>query len=133
MSGPQDYAQAMLWFRKAAEHGSPDAKLDIGLMYHKGRGVPQDYAQATAWYQKAADQGDYHAQCNLGFMYDNGLGVTQNYAEAYYWFAIAAHGKTERTKQEQIIELRDGAASHLTPAVLLREQKRVSEWFEDGD
>jgi hypothetical protein len=104
-------------------------------MYHKGQGVPQDYAQATAWYQKAAEQGNYQAQCNLGFMYDNGLGVTQNYAAAYYWFAIAAHGETESGKQEQIIKLRDGAASHLTPAVLLREQKRVREWLEseDGD
>ena len=67
------------------------------------------------------------------FYVNNGLGVTQNDAEAYYWFAIAAHGETESGKQEQIINLRDGAASHLTPAVLLRERKRVSEWFEDGD
>lgn len=63
-------------------------------------------------------------------MYNNGLGVAQNYAEAYYWFAIAAHGETDSGKQEQIIKLRDDAASHLTPTVLSREQKRVSEWLE---
>jgi uncharacterized protein len=131
--GPQDYAQAMSWFRKAAEQGSSDAKLNLGLMYHKGQGVPQDYAQATAWYQKAAEEGNYKAQCNLGFMYNNGLGVTQNYAEAYYWFAIAASAGKESAEQKQIIKLRDDAASHLTPATLSREQKRVSERLEAED
>jgi len=64
-----------------------------------------------------------------------GLGVTQNYAEAYYWFAIAASAEIESAEQKQIIKLRDDAASHLIPAVLSREQKRVSEWLEseDGD
>jgi TPR repeat protein len=98
-----------------------------------GKGVPQDYVQATARYQKAADSGSYQAQCNLGFMYNNGLGVKQNYAEAYYWFAIAADGEPDSGKQKEIIKLRDGAASHLPPAVLIREQKRVSEWSEGGD
>jgi TPR repeat protein len=66
-------------------------------------------------------------------MYSNGLGVTQDYAEAYYWFAIAASAEIESAEQKQTIKLRDDAASHLTPAVLSREQKLVSEWFEDGD
>jgi TPR repeat protein len=75
--GPQDYAQAMSWFRKLAEQGSSDAQLNLGLMYHKGQGVPQDYVQATAWYQKAAEQRNYKAQCNLGFMYNNGCVSTR--------------------------------------------------------
>ena len=44
-------------------------------------------------------------------------------------FAFGSAG----VKQKEMIKRRDAAASHLTPAVLLREQKRVSEWFEDGD
>ena len=83
--------------------------------------------------KKVAQKGNYQAQSNLGFMYSNGLGVARNYAEAYFWFAIAASAGIESAEQKQTIKLRDDAASHLTPAVLSREQKRVSDWFEGGD
>jgi tetratricopeptide (TPR) repeat protein len=53
---PQDYAQAVAWFRKAAEQGNAVAQEFLGIAYMNGLGVPQDYAQARAWYQKAANQ-----------------------------------------------------------------------------
>ena len=40
---PQDYAEAMKWYRLAAEQGHTDAQYNLGLMYDNGRGVPQDY------------------------------------------------------------------------------------------
>jgi TPR repeat protein len=54
---PQDYAQAVQWYRKAAEQGLAQAQYNLGFMYDKGRGVRQDDAQAVAWYRKAAEQG----------------------------------------------------------------------------
>src|SRR2546423_1782500 len=38
---PQDYAQAMQLFRKAADQGNAEAQNAIGEMYLKGQGVPQ--------------------------------------------------------------------------------------------
>ena len=65
----QDYAEALRWFRKAAEQGNADAPNNLGAMYYNGYGVRQDYAEAVKWYRQAADQGNADAQNNLGAMY----------------------------------------------------------------
>jgi TPR repeat protein len=52
---PQDYAQAAVWYRKAAERGDADAEEGLGELYRNGQGVPQDYAQAYFWLDLAAD------------------------------------------------------------------------------
>ena len=87
---PQDYAQAVAWFRKAAEQGNAKGQNGLGAMYGSGQGVPQDWVQAVVWFRKAAEQGEAMAQCNLGVRYDNGQGVTQDYAQAAGWYRKAA-------------------------------------------
>jgi len=81
----KDYAQAMQWYRKAADQGNADAQNAIGEMYLKGQGVRQDYAQAMRWYRKAADQGLAEARNNVGYLYSRGLGVPQDCAVAAKW------------------------------------------------
>jgi TPR repeat protein len=54
---PQDYAEAMRWYRQAADAGSGAAMINIGTLYEDGWGVPQDFAEAIKWYRKAADAG----------------------------------------------------------------------------
>jgi len=46
---PQDYAQAVSWYRKAADQVSPKAQNNLGFMYRDGRGVAQDYVAAHKW------------------------------------------------------------------------------------
>ena len=87
---PQDYAEAVKWYRKAADQGYPAAQYNLGVMYDQGQGVPQDYAEAARWYRKAADQGDANAQLGLGVMYAKGQGVPQDYVEAHMWLNLAA-------------------------------------------
>jgi TPR repeat protein len=53
----QSYAEALKWYRKAAEQGDVGAQNDLGLMYDEGQGVPQDYVIAHMWYTLAAAQG----------------------------------------------------------------------------
>jgi hypothetical protein len=127
---PQDYAQAVYWCRKAAEQGYAHAQSGLGVMFEKGRGVPQDYAQAVYWYRKAAEQGDAEAQVRLGNLYSSGYGLPQDYAQAYFWLGLAASGKVEGVKQEDVDKLRGDAASHLTPAELSQVQERVRKWLE---
>ena len=43
---PQDYAEAVKWFRLAADQGDAGAQSILGVMYDEGHGVPQDYAEA---------------------------------------------------------------------------------------
>ncbi len=53
---PQDYAEAMKWYRKAAEQGHAKAQLFLGNMYFFGQGVSKDYVQAYMWYILAASR-----------------------------------------------------------------------------
>jgi uncharacterized protein len=54
---PQDYAQAVAWWRKAADQGLADAQVSLGWMYADGKGVPKDYAIAYMWFNLAAAHG----------------------------------------------------------------------------
>ena len=56
--GPQDFAAAASWYRKAAEQGHANAQRSIGGMYDRGQGVTQDYVQAHKWFNIAAATGD---------------------------------------------------------------------------
>ena len=51
---PQDYKEAVRWYRAAAEQGLAAAQNNLGAMYDEGQGVPQDYIQAHMWYNLAA-------------------------------------------------------------------------------
>jgi len=61
----QDHAQAVAWYRKAAEQGEAMAQNNLGVMYENGQGVKKDRAQALGWYRKAAAQGNDRARNNL--------------------------------------------------------------------
>ena len=87
---PQDYAEAVKWYRLAAEQGDVGAQFKLGFIYGNDKGVPQNYAEAVKWYRLAAVQGDAIAQSNLGIMYVEGRGVPQDYAEAVKWYRLAA-------------------------------------------
>jgi len=50
---PQDYAEAVKWYRLAARQGLPNAQFHLGLMYYAGRGVPQDFVRAHMWFNLA--------------------------------------------------------------------------------
>jgi TPR repeat protein len=93
---PQDYAEAVHWYRKGADQGNAKAQYGLGFMYYEGKGVPQDYAEAARWFRKAADQDAARAQDGLGSMYFQGKGAPQDYAEAARWYRKAAdHGDEE--------------------------------------
>lgn len=89
----KNYAEAVKWYRKAAEQGHAGAQANLGFMYRNDFGVKQDYVAAVEWYRKAAEQNDAHAQNNLGFMYQGGYGVRQNYVVAIDWYRRAAEQK----------------------------------------
>src|SRR6266542_3256017 len=87
---PQDYGEAVRWYRKSAEQGYTKAEYNLSSMYRDGEGVPQDYAEAERWYRKSAEQGDGNAQYVLGYMYYYGYGVAQDKGEANRLFNQAA-------------------------------------------
>ena len=49
---PQDYAEAVKWWRKAAEQGFAASQYNLGVAYEKGGGVPQDDGEAVKTYKE---------------------------------------------------------------------------------
>ena len=87
---PQNYAEAVKWFGRAAKQGDAEAQFNLGLMYGKGKGVTQDDEAAARWIRRAAEQGVVQAQFNLGISCHKGEGVPQDDGEAAKWFRRAA-------------------------------------------
>jgi TPR repeat protein len=58
---PQNDAEAMRWYERAAEQGEPRAQYNLGLMHLNGQGVPPDVVKAYFWVSLSASQGNAHA------------------------------------------------------------------------
>jgi TPR repeat protein len=90
-----DYADAMRWYRQAAEAGNTDAMNRLGVMYDNGQGAAEDPVQAVAWFRKAAEAGDPAGMNNLASMYGHGRGVSQDEGQAVRWYRKAADAGDE--------------------------------------
>ncbi len=49
-----NYAEAVKWYRAAAEQGDATAQYNLGNMYLAGQGTEKDYVQAYVWFTLAA-------------------------------------------------------------------------------
>lgn len=87
---PQDYNEAVKWFRLAAEQGYDLAQGVLGAFYSIGEYVTQNHSEAVKWLLLAADQGQAEAQFFLGLSYRLAQGVTQDISEAAKWYRLAA-------------------------------------------
>ena len=75
----------------AADGGTMDARLALGVMYLSGRGVHKDYAAALHWLEPAAKAGNAEAQVRVGLIYEaGGQGVTIDATKALGWYDRAA-------------------------------------------
>ena len=67
----QDDAQAVAWYRKAAEARHPMAQANLGVMYEHGHGVAQDLVQAQKWYILSASKFPASEAKSLGLVIRN--------------------------------------------------------------
>ena len=88
---PGHDAEAVTWYRKAADAGDLPSLFRLGQLLHLGKGVPQNALDATAKI-KAAAEADYQpAFMTLGERYELGLGVPRRSdPNAYIWYLKAA-------------------------------------------
>ena len=99
---PQNTAEAILWWRKAADQNHLPAEHDSGVDYCDGKIVPQDPGEGIRWLRKVAEQGEEasgdfavlsdieDARTRLGMAYWYGTGVKRDYAEAVKWHLKSA-------------------------------------------
>jgi TPR repeat protein len=88
--GRKDYAEAMRWYRQAADGGDADSQSKVGLLYENGWGVEKNPQEAVRWFRLAADQGSAEAETQLGLLYANGQGVPKDHHQAAIWYQKAA-------------------------------------------
>ena len=92
---PKDYAEAVKWYRRAAEGNHALAQRSLGICYEGGQGVEKDCVEAVKWYRKAAQQNVAGAQFSLGSCYEDGRGVEKDHVEALKWYRKAAEQNDE--------------------------------------
>jgi len=89
-NNPQNPAEKIEIYRKAAERGDAVAQCKLGTHYAYGEGLTKDFAVSAKWMRKAANQGVARAQYMLGVQYADGSGVHKDSTEACKWFRKAA-------------------------------------------
>jgi TPR repeat protein len=85
-----DAAEALRWFRAAADAGLPMAMNMVGRCHEYGFGTAVDYVEAARWYRRAAARGCDWAAYNYAHLLANGRGVRKDRAAAFTWFRLAA-------------------------------------------
>ena len=102
----QSDAEAVKWYRKAAEQGHIEAQNRLGMMYRDGRGVTQDHTEAVKWFLKAAEQGNADAQFNLAEAYYHGEGIAKDDDKAHFWYCKASgQGVEKASRFVKLLEL----------------------------
>lgn len=97
---PQDFTQAIHWYRKAANLGLPVAAQALGKRYLLGQGVEKNETKAMKWFRIAAEADTEEcavSQFILGMFYLEGTENTPiDKKQALIWFKKAAnHGYTD--------------------------------------
>ena len=85
----QDYAEAVKWYRKAAEQGHADGPVQPRRHVANGQGVAQDYAEAVKWYRKAQSR-EPRSPVQPRPHVRQRPRRPQDYAEAVKWYRKAA-------------------------------------------
>ena len=88
---PIDDAEAVKWFRMAAEQRFIKAQFSLGFMHQLGEGVPQNTIRAHMWFNLAARQGDTDA---IQFSYGLASRMTPDQIAEAQWMArswLTAH------------------------------------------
>ena len=83
---PQNYAQAMLWYQKAADNGVGPAYYRLAEMSENGEGTPKDARNAYRYYRRAATLVYLPAFYKLAVMLQDGIGTPKDLRESREWF-----------------------------------------------
>jgi uncharacterized protein len=83
---PANGAEALKWYRMAAEQGHVEAQNSVG----SGLQAARQFSEARVWFERAAAQGHALATNNLAYLYDLGLGVKQNRQKAFELYSQSA-------------------------------------------
>jgi hypothetical protein len=105
LQADKKFAEARLWYEKAAAQNHALATNNLAYLYDLGLGVAQDRRRAFELYSQAADLALAEAMWNLANMYGAGqLGQPPDLLQACIWTLRAARfaGNEERELHAQV-------------------------------
>ncbi|GAB4507036.1 MAG: hypothetical protein Tsb0026_00870 [Sulfuricaulis sp.] len=89
----RDFAQAFIWYQKAAQKGHADSEYRLAVGYATGLGIKKNEGEALSWLRKAANNDHKRAQKTLARAYEEGrFGLTADPGQAKYWYDKANSG-----------------------------------------
>ena len=120
---PQNYAEAVKWYRLAADQGNADAQNNLGLMYHLAGGAAElRRGREVVSPRRRPGQSPSRSPISAQHV-RQGEGVPQDYVRAHMWFNLsAAQGYQDAARN------RDNIAKRMTPAQIAEAQKLAREW-----
>lgn len=101
---PADIAQALYWFKAAAEAGDPEAEFGVGRVYTRKK----DYKSAMAWYEKSASHGFVPSIYRIARMYRYSHGVHTDISKAVHMLRYAAEKGHLRSARDYAVLLIKG-------------------------
>lgn len=86
----KDPVKAFTAFKRSADLGCSEAKVEVARCYLKGIGVAKDVVEAAMLIEPVAESGNVEAQRVMGYLYQEGLGYDKDIKTAAVWYEKAA-------------------------------------------
>jgi TPR repeat protein len=97
-------AEAVRWYRRAAELGHARAWNKLGWMLESGDGCRANGSSAVEAYREAALLGSHKAMCHMAALHrDARCGLPVNLSEAKMWFAAAARAGSSLARDQLLL------------------------------
>jgi serine/threonine protein kinase len=119
---PGHDAEAITWYRKAADAGDLPSLLRYGQLLSLGKGVEKNELDATAKIKQAAEAEYQPAWLVLADRYERGLGVRRSDPDAAYWIRKAAE-KGDGAAQARLGDL------YLRGKGVAKDEAEALRWF----
>jgi TPR repeat protein len=129
-----DYAQALAWYRKAADAGYPPAEHAMGLMTAVGHGIVRDEKAANEWFRRAAEHGFAEAQVTLAGNLLTGTGTADgkpDKIEALKWLLLGADRMPDPLSKQVAVATRDTLAKALSAEDQAEATRRAAAWRKE--
>lgn len=106
--GEKSDAEALAWFRRAAENDGRSGQYFLALHYREGVGVAPDVAEAYRWMRRAGEAGHGDACAQLAWHHATGTGCTQDVVVARDWARRGAEAGSVLARRSYGAYLGDG-------------------------
>jgi TPR repeat protein len=129
-----DYAQAIAWYRKAADPGYPPAEYAMGLMTAVGHGIVRDEKAANEWFRRAAEHDFAEAQVTFAGNLLTGTGTADgkpDKVEALKWLLLGAEQMPDPLSKQVAVTTRDKLAQELSAEDQAEATNRAKAWRKE--